>query len=158
MPEEREKQREVFLSGAVERGVNLRSARHIFDLMEHFAGYGFNKSHSAAYALLSYRTAYLKTHYPAEFMAASLSADMDHTDKVQILVSESVKQGLAVRPPDINSSNYHFSVPAVDEVLYGLGAIKGVGEKAIEFIINERAERGPFHDLYDFCSRVQSHR
>ncbi|MCH2493424.1 MAG: DNA polymerase III subunit alpha [Gammaproteobacteria bacterium] len=155
---EMDQQRSVFLEGAIERGVDTRVANHIFDLMEHFAGYGFNKSHSAAYALLAYRTAYLKAHYPAEFMAASLSADMDKTDKVQTLVIESVRSGLEVLPPDINASTFHFSVPGHKQLLYGLGAIKGVGEKAIEVVIEERATNGKYLDLYDFCKRVEGHK
>ena len=108
-PEEMAQQRSVFVSGAVARGVREYTAGHIFDLMEKFAGYGFNKSHSAAYALLSYQTAYLKAHYPAQFMAAVLSADMDHTDKVVTLIKECSDMGLAVLPPDVNASRYEFA-------------------------------------------------
>jgi len=121
--------------------------------MEKFAGYGFNKSHSAAYALLSYQTAWLKAHYPAEFMAAVLSADMDNTDKVVGLIEDCHLQGVEVLPPDINQSIHHFSVPDDKSVLYGLGALKGVGEAALEGIVNERETNGPFADLYDFCRR-----
>ncbi|MFV9616775.1 MAG: OB-fold nucleic acid binding domain-containing protein, partial [Gammaproteobacteria bacterium] len=126
---------------------------HIFDLMEKFAGYGFNKSHSAAYALLSYQTAWLKAHYPAEFMAAVLSADMDNTDKVVGLIEDCHEQGVKVLPPDINQSIYKFSVPDEKSVLYGLGALKGVGEAALDGIISERETNGEFADLYDFCRR-----
>ena len=152
-PEEMAKQRELFMNGAVERGVDGDLATKIFDLMEKFAGYGFNKSHSAAYALLSYQTAWLKLHYPAEFMAAVLSADMDNTDKVVFLIEDCHEQNLEVFPPDVNQSQYRFSVPDSKTVLYGLGAIKGVGEAALEGIIKEREENGPFIDLYDFCRR-----
>ncbi len=146
-------QRDIFMKGAVARDVDADLATHIFDLMEKFAGYGFNKSHSAAYALLSYQTAWLKTHHPAEFMAAVLSADMDNTDKVVFLIEDCHEQQLDVLPPDINRSIYHFSVPDSKTVLYGLGVIKGVGQGALEGIIKEREENGVFKDLYDFCRR-----
>ncbi len=152
-PEEMEKQRAIFMEGALKRSVNAKQATYIFDLMEKFAGYGFNKSHSAAYALLSYQTAWLKQHYPGEFMAAVLSADMDNTDKVVGLIEDCHDQGLAVKPPDINASIYQFSVPNPKTVLYGLGAIKGVGEAALEGIIQQRESDGVFSDLYDFCKR-----
>lgn len=146
-------QRELFMNGAVARGVDADLATRIFDLMEKFAGYGFNKSHSAAYALLSYQTAWLKSHYPAEFMAAVLSADMDNTDKVVGLIEDCHEQGVEVLPPDINRSIYQFSVPDEKSVLYGLGALKGVGEAALDGIIAERDANGKFADLYDFCRR-----
>jgi DNA polymerase-3 subunit alpha len=152
-PEEMAKQREIFMKGATERGVDADNATYIFDLMEKFAGYGFNKSHSAAYALLSYHTAWLKHHYPAEFMAAVLSSDMDNTDKVVGLIEDCHKQDLEVRPPDINASIYQFSVHDPKTVIYGLGAIKGVGGAALDGIIEERSASGPFVDLYDFCRR-----
>ena len=146
-------QRELFMNGAVARDVDAGLATRIFDLMEKFAGYGFNKSHSAAYALLSYQTAWLKAHYPAEFMAAVLSADMDNTDKVVGLIEDCHEQGLKVLPPNINQSINHFSVPDEKSVLYGLGALKGVGEAALDGIIEERDSNGEFADLYDFCRR-----
>jgi DNA polymerase-3 subunit alpha len=146
-------QRELFMKGAVARDVDAELATHIFDLMEKFAGYGFNKSHSAAYALLSYQTAWLKTHYPAEFMAAVLSADMDNTDKVVGLIEDCHEQGVKVLPPNINQSVFQFSVPDEKTVLYGLGALKGVGEAALDGIIEERNNNGEFVDLYDFCRR-----
>jgi len=146
-------QRELFMQGAVARDVDAKLATRIFDLMEKFAGYGFNKSHSAAYALLSYQTAWLKAHYPAEFMAAVLSADMDNTDKVVGLIEDCHEQGVKVLPPDINHSIYQFSVPDEKSVLYGLGALKGVGEAALDGIIAERDANGEFADLYDFCRR-----
>jgi len=146
-------QRDLFMKGAVARDVDAKLATRIFDLMEKFAGYGFNKSHSAAYALLSYQTAWLKTHYPAEFMAAVLSADMDNTDKVVGLIEDCHQQGVKVLPPDINHSIFKFSVPDEKSVLYGLGALKGVGEAALDGIIEERNNNGEFIDLYDFCRR-----
>ena len=157
-PEEMAKQRSVFTDGAVQRGVPEPRARHIFDLMEKFAGYGFNKSHSAAYALLSYQTAWLKAHYPAQFMAAVLSADMDRTDKVVTLIDECVSLGLQVEPPDINSSRYAFAVSGAHKIRYGLGAVKGVGQSAVEAIMAEREVRGPFTGIEDVCRRLDLNR
>ena len=153
-PEEMAKQGEVFRKGAVELGVEEDTASYIFDLMEKFAGYGFNKSHSAAYALVSYHTLWLKAHYPAAFMAAVLSADMDHTDKVVVMIDECKSMQLKVNPPHVNHSEYRFTVDGSDTVIYGLGAIKGVGESAIESIILERADNGIYQDLFEFCRRV----
>ncbi|MDJ0939202.1 MAG: DNA polymerase III subunit alpha [Woeseiaceae bacterium] len=153
-PEEMAKQREIFVTGATERGVANGTATHIFDLMEKFAGYGFNKSHSAAYAVLSYQTAYLKAHYPAAFMAAVMSADLDNTDRLVTLKDDCRQLGLKVVPPSINRSGYHFSVSADDTILYGLGAIKGVGRAAVESLIAEREANGPYTDLIGFCRRV----
>jgi DNA polymerase-3 subunit alpha len=153
-PEEMAKQREIFVGGATGRGVDEKTAAHIFDLMEKFAEYGFNKSHSAAYALVSYQTAWLKQHYPAEFMAAVLSADMDNTDKVVVLIEECREMKLPIVPPDINGSQFRFTVSDSGKIVYGLGAIKGVGENAIDDIIRERTDHGPFADLFDFCRRV----
>ena len=152
-PEEMAKQREIFTKGALERGVEEKTATYIFDLMEKFAGYGFNKSHSAAYALVSYQTAWLKAHYPAEFMAAVLSADMDNTDKVVTLIDECNDMKLKVEPPNINVCEHRFTVDN-GGVIYGLGAIKGVGEAAIEGVISERNNNGQYKDLFDFCQRV----
>jgi DNA polymerase-3 subunit alpha len=152
-PEEMAKQREIFISGAVQRDVAEETAHYIFDLMEKFAGYGFNKSHSAAYALVSYQTLWLKTHYPSEFMAAALSADMDSTDKVKILVEECRGLGLEVLAPHVNRSGWRFSPQGEQQVLYGLGAIKGVGEAAIDDIVAIRKQKD-FADLFDFCRRV----
>lgn len=153
-PEEMAKQREIFCKGAEKNGVNSEVATHIFDLMEKFAGYGFNKSHSASYALIAYQTAWLKTHYPAAFMAAVLSSDMDRTEKVIMLLDDCQAQKLHVTPPDINLSDYYFKVLDDAHLMYGLGAIKGVGEAAIENIMAERAQHGEFKDLFDFCQRV----
>jgi DNA polymerase-3 subunit alpha len=152
------KQRTSFIEGATARGVDEATAIHIFELIEKFAGYGFNKSHSAAYALLSYQTAWLKTHYPAEFMAAVLSADMDNTDKVVTLIDECRRMGLTVWPPDINNSAYQFTAVDSAALRFGLGAIKGVGQSALEAILSERDRNGSFRDLDDLCGRVDGRR
>jgi DNA polymerase-3 subunit alpha len=152
--EEMAQQRSIFVDGAVARGVVPQTAAHIFDLMEKFAGYGFNKSHSAAYAVLSYQTAWLKTHYPAAFMAAVLSSDMDKTDKVVTLIDECNRMGLKVEPPDINASHYMFTVSGPRAIRYGLGAIKGVGHAAVENMLHERETHGAFRDLRDLCRRL----
>jgi len=157
-PEEMEKQREIFVKGATERGVDPKVAGDIFSLMEKFAGYGFNKSHSAAYALLAYQTAWLKAHYPTEFMAAEMSADMDSTDKLVHVIEDVRKMGLKLLPPDINQSRYKFMPAADGSIIYGLGAIKGVGQAAIENILQQRESAGPFTSLLDFCSRVDLHK
>jgi DNA polymerase III subunit alpha len=156
--EEMAKQRSVFVSGAVARGVRDAQATHIFDLMEKFAGYGFNKSHSAAYAMLSYQTAWLKAHYPAAYMAAVLSSDMDKTDKVVTLIDECASMGLSVLPPDVNESVYAFRVAGAGSIRYGLGAIKGVGASAVEAIIEERQRNGAFKSLPDLCRRIDLQR
>ena len=153
-PEEMAKQREIFTKGSVKRGVKEETATSIFDLMEKFAGYGFNKSHSASYALIAYQTAWLKTHYPAEFMAAVLSSDMDRTDKIILFLEECKSLKLKVTPPDINQSDYYFKVVDRNHLMYGMGAIKGAGEGAIENIIEVRRKNGPFKDLFDFCQRI----
>lgn len=153
-PEEMAKHRSIFVEGAVARQVAPKQAEHLFDLMEKFAEYGFNKSHSAAYALVAYQTAYLKAHYPAAFMAATLSADMDDTDKVRIFYEDSVLNGVEILPPDINSSEYRFVPINEKQVRYGLGAVKGTGESAINTIIKIREKDGNFIDLFDFCNRI----
>ncbi|MDQ1829521.1 DNA polymerase III subunit alpha [Massilia scottii] len=162
--EEMAEHREIFRAGAAKDGLTAEKADEIFDLMEKFAGYGFNKSHAAAYALLSYHTAYLKAHHTAAFMAANLSLAMDDTDKIKILVEDSLDVcGLTLLPPDINHSDYRFmpegpppSVTGkrVTNIRYGLGAVKGSGQSAIEAIIAARTSGGPFTDLFDFCKRV----
>lgn len=152
-PEEMAKQREVFVQGAIKNGVAERRATYIFDLMEKFAGYGFNKSHSAAYALIAYQTAWLKTHYPSEFMASVLSSDMDNTDKMVIFIEECRAMKLIVTKPNINLSQYKFTVGNEGKIVFGLGAIKGVGEAAIESILRARAQN-KFSDLFDFCKKV----
>jgi len=166
LPEEMAQHRGTFVAGAAKNGVSERKANEIFDLMEKFAGYGFNKSHAAAYAVLAYQTAYLKAHYPAEFMAATLSADMDNTDKMQLLVDDAAANGLEVLPPDIHASDYRFIPVALSSaspaakgkkrgvIRYGLGAIKGTGESAIGHIGEARKTGGPFKDLFDFCHRL----
>jgi DNA polymerase III subunit alpha len=153
-PEEMAKQREVFVTGACERGVTEKTATHIFDLMEKFAGYGFNKSHSVAYALLSYQTAYLKAHYPAAFTAAVMSADLDNTDRLVMLKDDCRRLNLKLKPPSVNRSRYHFSVADAKTILYGVGAIKGVGRGACEAVIAERERNGEFSSLGEFCRRV----
>lgn len=153
-PEEMAKQREIFREGAAKNNIDPELAMKIFDLVEKFAGYGFNKSHSAAYALVSYQTLWMKTHYPAEFMAAVMSADMDNTDKIVTLADECERMGLDLLPPDVNKGEYKFIVDEQQRVVYGIGAIKGVGEGPIESIIKARQEGGPFRDLFDFCCRV----
>jgi len=153
-PEEMAKQRAIFLAGSVERGLEAGKAATLFDQMEKFAGYGFNKSHSAAYALVAYQTAYLKAHHAAEFMAANLSAVVDDTDKVQVLYDDAVRNGLAIAPPDINTSTYRFVPVDAKRVRYGLGAVKGTGEGAIASVVAAREAAGPFTGLADFCRRV----
>lgn len=155
--EEMAQQRAIFTEGAVANGVDANVATHIFDLMEKFAGYGFNKSHSAAYALLSYQTAWLKVHYPAEFMAAVLSSDMDNTDKLVIFLEDAKRMGLKINPPNINQCAFQFTVTH-DEgqqtiIWYGLGAVKGAGEAALTSVIEDRQQHGPFKELFDFCHR-----
>ncbi|MCP1726632.1 DNA polymerase-3 subunit alpha [Natronospira proteinivora] len=152
--EEMARQRKVFQEGAAERGVDAKTAEYIFDLIEKFAGYGFNKSHSAAYALLSYQTAWLKAHYPAAFMAATLSADMDHTDKIVVLIEDCRNAGLTIHPPDVNHSDHPFTVNEEGQIRYGLGAIKGVGRSAIDVILEERRQGGAYQNLEDLCRRV----
>ena len=152
--EEMEQQRDVFVDGAIKNGLTKSKAAELFGLMEKFAGYGFNKSHAAAYALIAFQTAYLKAHYPSEFMAATLSSDMDDTDKVHLLFEDSIANHIPVLPPDINLSVYRF-IPVNGKVIrYGLGAVKGTGESAIKVIARERDQAGPYTDLFDFCQRV----
>jgi len=153
-PEEMAKQRGGFIEGCVANNIDADLAGNIFDLVEKFAGYGFNKSHSAAYGLVSYQTAWLKTHYPAPFMAAVLSADMHNTDKVVVLVEEVRSMKLRLDAPDVNFSDFKFTVNNDGRIVYGLGAIKGVGEGPVEAIVEARAQGGPFKDLFDFCERI----
>jgi len=153
-PAEMARQRLVFVEGAVERAVDEDLANLIFDQMETFAGYGFNKSHSAAYALIAYQTAWLKVHYQAAFMAAVLSSDMDTTDKVDDFIHECRDLKLTVLPPDINTSHHAFMVKDDSTIRYGLGALKGVGHAAIDIIEHEREAHGVFKDLADFCIRM----
>jgi len=151
--EEMAKQRATFLKGATSRGIDAKVAENIFDLMEKFAGYGFNKSHSAAYALVAYQTAWLKAHYPAYFMAAVLTAEMQNTDKIVTLIDECHEMGLTIVPPDVNTGEFNFIVNDKGEIVYGLGAIKGLGEGPVESILKARAD-GPFNELLDLCLRI----
>ena len=153
-PEEMAKQRGAFAEGSKNNNIDPDLAMKIFDLVEKFAGYGFNKSHSAAYALVSYQTLWLKVHYPAEFMAAVMSADMDNTDKIVTLVDECDRMGLEILPPDLNAGKYKFTVDSEGRIVYGIGAIKGVGEGPIEAIIEARETQGAFKDLFDFCAKI----
>ena len=152
-PEEMAKQRSVFEDGAKEKGVDPTLAMKIFDLVEKFAGYGFNKSHSAAYALVSYQTAWLKRHYPAEFMAAVMSSEIDNTDKLLSLRDECKRMGLTVKAPNILEGKHHFSVNREGQIIYGLGGIKGLGEGPIGDLLEARGESA-FTDLFDMCSRT----
>lgn len=149
-----QEQRIVFEAGAAAKGIHAITASNIFSLMERFADYGFNKSHSAAYALVSYQTAWLKCYYPAHFMAAVLSADMHNTDKIVIMVEESRRMGLEVLPPDVNIGRFAFTVNSTGQINYGLGAIKGLGEGPVDNLIQVREASGPFQHLFDFCKRV----
>lgn len=152
--EEMAKHRAIFAEGAAKNGISADKANEIFDLMEKFAGYGFNKSHAAAYALLAYHTAWLKVHYLAEFTAANMSVALDDTDKLKIFHDDAVALGITFEPPNVNTGGYRFE-PVDDKVVrYGLGAIKGTGQSAIEAIIQAREEGGPFKSLFDFCTRV----
>lgn len=148
------KQRASFEQGAADNNIDPELSIKIFDLVEKFAGYGFNKSHSAAYALVSYQTLWLKTHYPAEFMAAVMSADMDNTDKIVTLVDECGHMNIDILPPDLNAGEYKFTVNSDGQIVYGIGAIKGVGEGPVEAIIEAREQQGKFKDLFDFCAKV----
>jgi DNA polymerase-3 subunit alpha len=157
-PEEMAKQRSVFVAGATDRGYDPRRASEIFDLIEKFAGYGFNKSHSAAYALIAYRTAWLKAHYPEAFMAAVLTADMDNTDKLVLLKDDCKQLGIELLPPSVNRSEHAFTVAGAKQIIYGLGAIKGVGRGVVEALVAERQANGPYIDLLDLCKRVDQHK
>ncbi|MFZ5484473.1 MAG: DNA polymerase III subunit alpha [Pseudomonadota bacterium] len=152
--EEMAKHREIFSKGAEAKGYGAELAMRLFDLMEKFAEYGFNKSHTAAYAVISYQTAWLKAHHAAAFMAATLSSDMDDTDSVRVFIEDAQKNGLVIAPPDVNQSEYRFYPVDRKTIRYGLGAIKGTGEAAIQNILAARDQDGPFQDLYDFCRRV----
>jgi DNA polymerase-3 subunit alpha len=149
-----EEQRERFVSGAVERSINPATAESIFEQIAYFAGYGFNRSHSAGYALIAYQTGYLKTHYPAEFMAATLSSEMSNSDRVVILIEECRRLGLQVLPPDLNESEEKFTVTSDGIIRFGLGAVKNVGHSAIEAILEARESGGPFANLTDFLERT----
>ncbi len=153
-PEEMAQHRQIFREGAAKNGIDEAKADEVFDLMEKFAGYGFNKSHAAAYSLLAYHTAWLKVHYTAEFFCANMTVEMDDTDKLKVLFEDAQKMGMSFEPPDINRGHYRFE-PITDQVIrYGLGAIKGTGQQAIDAIVLARQQGGPFTSLFDFCTRV----
>ncbi|MFZ9552014.1 MAG: DNA polymerase III subunit alpha, partial [Hylemonella sp.] len=153
-PEEMAQQRQIFRDGAARNGLSEAKADEVFDLMEKFAGYGFNKSHAAAYSLLAYHTAWLKVHYTAEFFCANMTVEMDDTDKLKVLFEDALKMGMSFEPPDVNRGHYRFE-PISDQVIrYGLGAVKGTGQLAIDAIVKARQEGGLFTSLYDFCVRV----
>jgi DNA polymerase-3 subunit alpha len=153
-PEEMAQQRNIFVEGAAKNGISNPKAKQLFDLMEKFAGYGFNKSHAAAYALVAYQTAYLKAHHAAAFSAANMSAVMNDTDKVQLFVEDARIHAIRLLAPDINQSGYRFEPVDAQTIRYGLGAIKGTGEAAIAAIVHARTTDGPFKSLFDFCNRV----
>jgi len=164
IPQLMEEQREKFIQGAAEREIDVRVAERIFELMAHFSGYGFNKSHSTGYALISYQTAFLKANYPLEFMAALLTSEKDNTDKLVYYINECQRMGIEVLPPDINQSRDNFTVVENSspsdgsyhkgKIRFGLTAVKNVGEAAISSIINEREKSGDFKSIFDFCQRV----
>jgi len=157
--EEMAEHREIFRKGAARNGIDQKKADEIFDLMEKFAGYGFNKSHAAAYSLLAYHTGWLKVHYVAEFFCANMTVEMDDTDKLKVLFEDAQKNfGITFEPPDVNRGNYRFE-PVTDKVIrYGLGAVKGTGQLAVEAVVKAREAGGPFASLYDFCVRVDRQR
>ncbi|AWH90540.1 DNA polymerase III subunit alpha [Buchnera aphidicola (Melanaphis sacchari)] len=151
-------QRIIFINGAKKNKINLNLAEKIFDLLEKFAGYGFNKSHSVAYALISYHTLWLKTYYPSEFMASTMTSEIDNTEKIVILVREVFRMKIKILPPNINLSKYEFCVDNKKNIIYGLGAIKGIGENSVRDIVSEREKNGCFSDLFDLCMRVDSNK
>ncbi|MEE9452297.1 MAG: DNA polymerase III subunit alpha [Gammaproteobacteria bacterium] len=157
-PEEMAQQAEIFTQGAVAGGIDEEISQKIFELMEKFAGYGFNKSHSAAYALITYQTAWLKAHYPSAFMAAVLSSDLDNTDRVVTMINECRSLQIKVLPPDVNAGKYKFKVNDDQTITYGLGAIKGIGEAIINVLVAEREQDGTFKSLYDLCRRIDAHK
>ena len=158
LPEEMARERAAFVAGATRRGVDPHVANSLFDLMEHFAEYGFNRAHSVSYALVAYQTAWLKCHHPAAFMASALTAEMDNTDRVVLLVDDCRALGLSVRPPDVTESAWAFEADGADRIRFGLGAIRGVGRSAAESVVEARETDGPFTDLFDFCRRVDPRR
>jgi DNA polymerase-3 subunit alpha len=156
--EEMAEHREIFRKGAVVNGLSEAKADEVFDLMERFAGYGFNKSHAAAYSLLAYHTGWLKVHFTAEFFCANMTIEMDDTDKLKVLFEDALKFGMSFDSPDVNRGTHRFE-PVSDKVIrYGLGAIKGTGQQAIDAIVKAREEGGPFTSLFDFCVRVDRSR
>ena len=152
--EEMAEQRSIFVAGAEKNNIDEKKANEIFDTMEKFAGYGFNKSHAAAYSLVAYQTAYLKCHFPAAFMASTMTSEMVNTDKISFFYQDAVQQGLTILRPDVNSSTFRFRPVDEQIIAYGLGAVKGVGESAVESMVLARTNGGPFKDIFDFCRRV----
>ncbi len=157
-PEEMAKHREIFRQGAADKGISAEIADEVFDLMEKFAGYGFNKSHAAAYSLLAYHTAWIKVHCTAEFFAANMTVETDDTDKLRVLLADARAFGVEVMPPDVNQGVYRFEPVSDRAIQYGLGAVKGTGQGAIQAIVSARQEGGPFTSLFDFCARVDRQR
>jgi DNA polymerase III subunit alpha len=157
-PEEMAQHREIFREGAAKKDISAQVADEVFDLMEKFAGYGFNKSHAAAYSLLAYHTAYVKVHCTAEFYAANMTIELDDTDKLRVLMNDAKGFGITLLPPDVNRGVYRFEPVSDKDIQYGLGAIKGTGQGAIEAIVAARREDGPFKSLFDFCARVDRQR
>jgi len=155
-PEIMDQQRKAFIEGAIKNKIDRRVAEKIFNLIEHFAGYGFNKSHSAAYAMISYRTAYLKANYPVEFMAALLTSEKDNTDKIVQYIDEAESMGIKILPPDVNESFATFTMIGKDSIRFGLGAVKNVGQGAIDIVIDAREKHGRFRSLSEFCERTDS--
>jgi len=156
--EEMAEHREIFRKGAGVNGLSEEKADEVFDLMEKFAGYGFNKSHAAAYSLLAYHTGWLKVHFTAEFFCANMTIEMDDTDKLKVLFEDALKFGISFDPPDVNRGTHRFEPVSNKVIRYGLGAIKGTGQQAIDAIVKAREEGGPFTSLYDFCVRVDRSR
>lgn len=156
--EEMAEHRQIFRDGAAKNNISEAKADEVFDLMEKFAGYGFNKSHAAAYSLLAYHTAWLKVHFTAEFFCANMTVEMDDTDKLKVLYEDALKMGLSFEAPDVNRGAYRFEPISDKAIRYGLGAIKGTGQQAIEAIVKAREEGGPFTSLFDFCVRVDRSR
>ena len=156
--DEMAKQREIFRDGAAKKAISAEQADEVFDLMEKFAGYGFNKSHAAAYSLLAYHTAWIKVHCAAEFFAANMTVEMDDTDKLRVLMLDLRSFGLVLHAPDVNQGVYRFEPVTDKEIQYGLGAVKGTGQGAIEAIVKARTEGGPFTSLFNFCARVDRQR
>src|SRR5438045_3757688 len=151
-----DKQKERFVKGAEAKGIEPHRADYIFELVAKFAGYGFNKSHAAAYAVVAYQTAYLKANYPVEFLAASMSLDIGNTDKLQMFRREAQRMGVAIVPPSINASDIDFAVKD-GAIVYSLAALKNVGQGAIEHVVGVRSEGGPFTSLGDFARRIDAH-
>jgi DNA polymerase-3 subunit alpha len=157
-PEEMARHREKFRAGCADKAIDAAKADEIFDLMEKFAGYGFNKSHAAAYALLAYHTGWLKVHFPAEFYASNMSVEIDNTDKLKVLIDDAKQFDVEFEPPDVNRGSYRFEPIDAKRVRYGLGAVKGTGQGAIEAIVAAREAGGAFRSLFDFCARVDRQR